>query len=517
MPTPGEKLADALEDLHALQEKGLVAIKSVEISRTSRQLLLKTGYLKKVSKGWYTPGRSDEMPGDSTSWYSSYWEFCRRFLEEKYGNDWIVSPEHSMQLHSGNWTVPKQLLVRSSEGSNYNMPLLHDTSLFAIKTALPSAEIIELNRGIRCYTLAGSLIFCSPNTFSQNPIDARTALTMIRDASEVLYILLAKGHTIYAGRLAGAFRNIGRDRIAQQIIDTMLAAGYDVREEDPFDAKSGIVLPLRERSPYVNRLRLMWHHMRDTVIAHFPPAPGLPSDKEDYLTTMNNLYVNDAYHSLSIERYQVNKELIERVRSGVWDHHKYEEDKKQRDAMAARGYWQGFQQVKESLRKILSGNNAGHVADEDHGKWYRQLFEPSVAAGILKPEDLAGYRSHQVYIGGSKHVPINVAALPDVVPVLFELLESEPEASVRAVLGHFVFVFIHPYMDGNGRMGRFLMNVMLASGGYPWTVIPVQRREAYMQALEKASVGQDIEPFARFLGYLTNEGIKGTPVANISA
>ena len=176
--------------------------------------------------------------------------------------------------------------------------------------------------------------------------------------------------------------------------------------------------------------------------------------------------------------------------------------------MAARGYWQAFQQVKESVRKILSGDNAGRVADEDHGNWYRQLFEPSVIAGILKPEDLAGYRTHQVYIGGSKHVPINVDALPDVMPVLFELLESESEASVRAVLGHFVFVFIHPYMDGNGRMGRFLMNAMLASGGYPWAIIPVERRDEYMQALEKASVGQNIEPFARFLSRLMKEGIE---------
>jgi Fic family protein len=47
-------------------------------------------------------------------------------------------------------------------------------------------------------------------------------------------------------------------------------------------------------------------------------------------------------------------------------------------------------------------------------------------------------------------------------------------------------------MDGKGRMGRFLMNVMLASAGYPWTVIPVERRDQYMNALESASVKQDI-------------------------
>lgn len=101
----------------------------------------------------------------------------------------------------------------------------------------------------------------------------------------------------------------------------------------------------------------------------------------------------------------------------------------------------------------------------------------------------------------------------DAMPILFELLENEPEASVRAILGHFVFVFIHPYMDGNGRMGRFLMNVMLASGGYPWTVIPVEKRAEYMKALEQASVEQDISTFSQFMAYLVKEGLAGKPVA----
>jgi Fic family protein len=96
-----------------------------------------------------------------------------------------------------------------------------------------------------------------------------------------------------------------------------------------------------------------------------------------------------------------------------------------------------------------------------------------------------------------------------------ELLEQESEASVRAVLGHFIFVFIHPYMDGNGRMGRFIMNLMLASGGYPWTVIPVQERSRYMKSLEEASVNLDILPFVEFLSYLVNESMQGKPVANI--
>ncbi len=89
-------------------------------------------------------------------------------------------------------------------------------------------------------------------------------------------------------------------------------------------------------------------------------------------------------------------------------------------------------------------------------------------------------------------------------PTLFDLLIEEESVAVRAVLGHFIFVFIHPYFDGNGRIGRFIMNLMLASGGYPWTVVPVEKRSDYMHALEAASVKQNIKPFAEFLGRLVN-------------
>lgn len=92
-------------------------------------------------------------------------------------------------------------------------------------------------------------------------------------------------------------------------------------------------------------------------------------------------------------------------------------------------------------------------------------------------------------------------------PAFFRLLDEEKEPAVRAVLGHFFFVYIHPYIDGNGRMGRFLMNVMLASGGYPWTVIPLDTRSEYMAALEEASVQKNIELFSKFIAKLVQKGM----------
>jgi Fic family protein len=95
---------------------------------------------------------------------------------------------------------------------------------------------------------------------------------------------------------------------------------------------------------------------------------------------------------------------------------------------------------------------------------------------------------------------------------LFDLLEREPEPSVRVVLGHWLFGYIHPYPDGNGRIARFLMNAMLASGGYPWTVIRVEDRASYLSTLETASVQLDVRPFAAFIfERVTRSPDKGKP------
>jgi len=48
-------------------------------------------------------------------------------------------------------------------------------------------------------------------------------------------------------------------------------------------------------------------------------------------------------------------------------------------------------------------------------------------------------------------------------------------------------------------MARFLMNVMLASGGYPWTVIRIRDRKSYLSAMDRASIEMDIHPFAAFI------------------
>lgn len=507
MATPAEKLASSLKVLQGLQDQGVVAIRSSQLTRTHRERLVKNGFLQEVMKGWYVPSRPDETAGESTAWYASFWEFCGAYLESRFEDRWSLSPEQSLSIHAENWTVPKQLLVRTASGDNKPVPLPHNTSLFTLRAALPEEEEHVSKEGLRLFSLPAALIAAAPAAFRQNSTDMRVALAMIQDASEVLSPLLEGGHSKVAGRLAGAFRNIGNEKIANQILKAMRAADFKVQEEDPFEAAATYQPPPRERSPYVNRMRLMWQEFSEQIKGHFPEPPGLPADTKHYLKHIDDVYVTDAYHSLSIEGYRVSPELIERVRSGDWNPDTDENDRQRRDALAARGYWQAHQKVKETVARIIAGENPGEAVDKDHSDWYQELFRPSVTAGLLKPADLAGYRNDQVYIRNSFHIPPRVQAVRDCMPVFFDLLREETDPAVRVILGHFVFVYIHPYMDGNGRMGRFLMNAMLAGGGYPWTVIPVERRQEYMQALEQASVDQNVVPFTTFLAEL----VENTP------
>jgi len=510
MATPQQKLADSLEALQTLQKQGVLAIRSADLSRIHRERLVKGGFLQEVMKGWYIPSRPDEAGGESTTWYASFWDFCAAYLTVRFNENWSLSPEQSLFIHTGNRTVPRQLLVRSPRARNKVTALAHDTSLLEVRAPLPYEGREAIVDGLRLFSLPAALVAVGAGLFTRNATEARAALAMVRDASEVLTILLSGGHSVVAGRLAGAFRNIGRKRIADEIIQAMRAAGYDVRESDPFDSPAPFTHPSRALSPYVIRVRLSWQLMREVVLETFPETPGIPKGTEAYLKAVDEIYVEDAYHSLSIEGYRVSRELIERIRSGARNPDGDSADRQQEDAMAAKGYYEAFQVVRGSLRQVFNDANAGRVFERDHAAWYRALFAPGVSADIRSAADLAGYRSGQVYIRRSKHVPPKPEAVRDTMPELIELLRAEPDAGVRAVLGHFMFVYIHPYMDGNGRMGRFLMNLMLASGGYPWTVVPVERRHDYLKALEAASVGQNVRPFGEFLGGLVRDRQKAT-------
>lgn len=491
-----QQLADALEHIQAAAKDDL--IRSRDMSRVDRERALAARWLYPVIKGWYIVGSEvSAQAGSSVLWYSHFWQFVQRYLDDRFGTGYCLNAEASLDLHVGTTTVPTQLIVITQKGGAHKIQLPHGISILTYPDANNLPDQVTTLEGIRVMPLSTALSRVTPRYFLANPIDAEIALNMVNE-SELSRALISGRNTRAASRLMGAYQYLGNEERARRIKQDMQVGGIRISPTNPFETEQPLLGSLpRLQSPQVGRLRAMWAKMRPAIIECFPAAK-LQVDTETYLASLEEIYQHDAYNSLSIEGYRVTPEIIARVRSGDWNP-EMGEDREHVAAMAAKGYFDTFKLVKEDVRAVLGGSDPAASVKRHLQDWYRALFGASIQAGILDAVDVAGYRNRPVYIRGSSHVPPPSAALMDCMETLFDLLEQEESAAVRAVLGHFMFVFIHPYPDGNGRIGRFLMNLMLASGGFPWTVIRSTQRKTYMNALEQASVNKDITAFTDFI------------------
>ena len=98
-------------------------------------------------------------------------------------------------------------------------------------------------------------------------------------------------------------------------------------------------------------------------------------------------------------------------------------------------------------------------------------------------------------IAGSPVVFPNPAKIPQLMRELGDWLLSAEAAPAAAFQAHFRLTAIHPFGDGNGRTARLLMNLMLIRGGYPPVAVRPEDRKRYLDALERGSLADDLQPF----------------------
>src|ERR1017187_9713467 len=130
MATPNENLAASLTALKALQRGGRRVFQSKDLSRVHRERLLQSGFIQEVVKGWIISSSPSAHAGDSTPWYASFWEFCARYCQVRFGDQWHLSPEQSLLLHSENTVIPSQAVISSPSGTNNKIDLLFATSFY---------------------------------------------------------------------------------------------------------------------------------------------------------------------------------------------------------------------------------------------------------------------------------------------------------------------------------------------------------------------------------------------------
>ncbi|KDB06414.1 filamentation induced by cAMP protein Fic [Burkholderia sp. lig30] len=116
-------------------------------------------------------------------------------------------------------------------------------------------------------------------------------------------------------------------------------------------------------------------------------------------------------------------------------------------------------------------------------------------------QEACRYRHENVTIAGATTTPPDFLDLPAELAALVDWYANAAAMHpvMRAAELHTRFVKIHPYVDGNGRTGRLLLNVELMKSGYPPVVIRSEDRRAYFDALDDACVSGDFTGITRLV------------------
>lgn len=166
--------------------------------------------------------------------------------------------------------------------------------------------------------------------------------------------------------------------------------------------------------------------------------------------------------------------------------------------VALEGITIGGKTIKEHLEVINHKEAILYVEDivrrhEPLSEWQIKSIHRLILKGIQ--DDFAGiYRKENVLISGARHIPPDALQVPLAMEQFIQWYDSEGEQLhpvAKAAMVHSDFVKIHPFIDGNGRTARLLLNFELMKNGYPPIVVEKENRLAYYSALDDAHTTGD--------------------------
>ena len=165
----------------------------------------------------------------------------------------------------------------------------------------------------------------------------------------------------------------------------------------------------------------------------------------------------------------------------------------------------GGKSVKEHLEAVNHENAIEYLEElvkdqSEISEWNIKGLHQLILKGI--DDDNAGkYRNHNVIISGAKHRPPEYVRVPELMEKLIINYEGwdEYHPIIRAALLHGELVKIHPFLDGNGRLSRLMMNMDLIKSGYVPVIIKKENRIKYYEALDKAHTTGDYTDFVKLV------------------
>ncbi len=215
-----------------------------------------------------------------------------------------------------------------------------------------------------------------------------------------------------------------------------------------------------------------------------------PLSKEIVRKLQEAMEVEYTYHSNAIEGNRLTlRETQLVIREGVTIG-----GKSLRDHLEAQNHPKAIYYIESLKDRDLSENDVLEV-------------QKIIFSGAL--ENAGNYRNSQVYIEGSDYLPPPAFEVPTLMKALLQWLKKNPDElrpiEIAAVF-HYKFVSIHPFDDGNGRVTRLVMNLLLIKHGYPFSLIRNYDRRRYYDTLRKADRG-DLKPFVNFIARCVEESL----------
>lgn len=171
----------------------------------------------------------------------------------------------------------------------------------------------------------------------------------------------------------------------------------------------------------------------------------------------------------------------------------------------------------KSLNEHFEANNHAHALE-----WIKTLVSKQISdlseETILQihrhilvaiDDTNAGYyRNIPVRISGSSVILPNPRKVPELMGEFIEWLHTSPQNPVElAALAHYKLVTIHPFVDGNGRTARLLMNLILMIYGYPPAIIRPEDRLAYIKSLETAQLGGPLDKYMALIARAVEQSL----------
>ncbi|KAJ8263664.1 hypothetical protein COCON_G00161210 [Conger conger] len=257
-------------------------------------------------------------------------------------------------------------------------------------------------------------------------------------------------------------------------LGTILEEQKDVIQADHLYTKALAISPCNEKA-LVSRDRTL-PLVEEIDQRHFSIIDGkvrrlmsIPKGNSALRRTMEETYYHHIYHTVAIEG---NTLTLSEIRHIIETRYAY---------------------INTTLL-----SSAGSVTFDSILEIHRRVL------GYTDPVEGGRLRTSQVFVG--HHIPPHPRDLEHHMQELVQWLNSDEALNLHpveyAALAHYKLVYVHPFVDGNGRTSRLLMNLVLMKARYPPITIRKEQRAEYYGALDTANEG-DVRPFIRFIAKCT--------------